>query len=149
MFQLTQEEKEELVAKCDHLKTLKYSPNLPYKHMLLKRQQLEQKATAHDQNIQTIFMALKQLLNPVNPPRDRTGFKRNNEKRQSSFYILRRVFRSSIGCSSTPYIDYNFREQWCAEAHNSETLFDNYVTSEATVGATFVLSIILIQIKSI
>jgi ORF6N domain-containing protein len=30
MFQLTTEEKEEVVAKCDHLKTLKYSPVLPY-----------------------------------------------------------------------------------------------------------------------
>ncbi len=30
MFQLTEEEKEEVVAKCDHLKTLKYSPQLPY-----------------------------------------------------------------------------------------------------------------------
>jgi hypothetical protein len=30
MFQLTQEEKDEVVANCDHLKTLKYSPNLPY-----------------------------------------------------------------------------------------------------------------------
>lgn len=30
MFQLTASEKEELVAKCDHLSTLKYSPNLPF-----------------------------------------------------------------------------------------------------------------------
>lgn len=30
MFQLTREEKEEVVTNCDHLKTLKYSPNLPY-----------------------------------------------------------------------------------------------------------------------
>jgi hypothetical protein len=30
MFQLTAEEKEEVVANCDHLKTLKYSPQLPY-----------------------------------------------------------------------------------------------------------------------
>jgi phage regulator Rha-like protein len=30
MFQLTAEEKAEVVAKCDHLKNLKYSPNLPY-----------------------------------------------------------------------------------------------------------------------
>ena len=30
MFQLTQEEKEEVVANCDHLKNLKYSPNLPF-----------------------------------------------------------------------------------------------------------------------
>ncbi len=30
MFQITREEKEEVVAKCDHLKELKFSPNLPY-----------------------------------------------------------------------------------------------------------------------
>jgi ribosomal protein L23 len=30
MFQLTQEEKDEVVANCDHLKNLKYSPNLPF-----------------------------------------------------------------------------------------------------------------------
>lgn len=30
MFQLTPIEKEEVVAKCDHLKNLKFSPNLPY-----------------------------------------------------------------------------------------------------------------------
>jgi len=30
MFQLTKEEKEEVVANCDHLKRLKFSPTLPY-----------------------------------------------------------------------------------------------------------------------
>jgi hypothetical protein len=30
MFQLTSEEKDEVVAKCDHLRGLKYSPVLPY-----------------------------------------------------------------------------------------------------------------------
>ena len=30
MFQLSSEEKEEVVANCDHLKILKYSPNLPF-----------------------------------------------------------------------------------------------------------------------
>jgi hypothetical protein len=30
MFQLTNEEKEQVVANCDHLKKLKYSPFLPY-----------------------------------------------------------------------------------------------------------------------
>ncbi|MGD0280965.1 MAG: ORF6N domain-containing protein [Dissulfurispiraceae bacterium] len=29
MFQLTKEEKEEVVANCDHLKRLKFSPTLP------------------------------------------------------------------------------------------------------------------------
>ncbi|MDI6735126.1 MAG: ORF6N domain-containing protein [bacterium] len=30
IFQLTKEEKDEVVANCDHLKSLKYSPQLPY-----------------------------------------------------------------------------------------------------------------------
>ncbi len=30
MFQLTNEEKAEVVANCDHLRRLKFSPNLPY-----------------------------------------------------------------------------------------------------------------------
>ncbi len=30
MFQLTQEEKDQVVANCDHLINLKYSPNLPF-----------------------------------------------------------------------------------------------------------------------
>ena len=30
MFQLTNQEKEEVVTNCDHLKRLKFSPNLPY-----------------------------------------------------------------------------------------------------------------------
>ncbi|MDA8090652.1 MAG: ORF6N domain-containing protein [Nitrospiraceae bacterium] len=30
MFQLTESEKAEVVANCDHLKKLKFSPNLPY-----------------------------------------------------------------------------------------------------------------------
>jgi hypothetical protein len=30
MFQLTREEKNEVVAKCDHLKTLRFSSNLPH-----------------------------------------------------------------------------------------------------------------------
>lgn len=30
MFQLTQEEKDEVITFCDNLKTLKYSPHLPY-----------------------------------------------------------------------------------------------------------------------
>ncbi len=115
MFQLTQEEKDEVVANCDHLKNLKYSPNLPFvftehgavmlasvlnsdraievniqivriftqlkemlltnKDILLKLEQLENKATANDADIKMIFEALKQLLNPPQEPRKRIGFK--------------------------------------------------------------------------
>ena len=30
MFRLTEQEKQEVVANCDHLKRLRFSPNLPY-----------------------------------------------------------------------------------------------------------------------
>ena len=105
MFRLTQDEKEEVVANCDHLKNLKFSPNLPFvftehgavmlagvlnsdraigvniqivrifsqmremlltnKEILLKLEQLERTVTDHDENIQMIFKALKQLLVPL------------------------------------------------------------------------------------
>ena len=119
MFQLTQEEKEEVVANCNHLKNLKYSSNLPFaftehgavmlasvlnsdraievniqivriftqmremlltnKDILLKLEQLEKKVTGHDENIQMIFNALKQLLNQPQEPRRRIGFRRKGE----------------------------------------------------------------------
>ena len=120
MFQLTVNEKEEVVAICDHLKSLKYSPNLPYvftehgavmlasvlssdraieaniqivriftrmremlltnKEILLKLEQLERKVTGHDENIQMIFKALKQLLTIPQTTRRRIGFRRSNEE---------------------------------------------------------------------
>lgn len=54
---------------------------LTHKDILLKLEQLEQKMTQHDEDIQAIFEALKQLLNPKQPPRRMIGFKRNEEKR--------------------------------------------------------------------
>ncbi|MFZ1529378.1 MAG: ORF6N domain-containing protein [Ferruginibacter sp.] len=48
---------------------------LTNKDILLKLEQLEKKVTAHDENIQMIFKALKQLLNPAPEPRKRIGFK--------------------------------------------------------------------------
>jgi hypothetical protein len=47
---------------------------LTNKDILLKLEQLERKIMGHDENIQMIFKALKQLLNPPNPPRKRIGF---------------------------------------------------------------------------
>jgi len=48
---------------------------LTHKDILLKLEQLERKAAAHDEDIQMIFEALKQLLNPPQEPRPRIGFK--------------------------------------------------------------------------
>ena len=46
-----------------------------HKDILLKLEQLEKKAAAHDEDIQMIFKALKQLLNQPPPKRERIGFK--------------------------------------------------------------------------
>lgn len=96
MFQLTIAEKDEVVAICDHLKTLKYSPNLPcvftehgavmlasvlnskraHKDILLKMEQLEKQVINHDERIVLIFEYLNQLLSAEQEPRVRIGFRR-------------------------------------------------------------------------
>ncbi len=47
--------------------------------ILLKLEQLEKKITGHDEDIQAIFSALKQLLNPPAEPRRRIGFKTDRD----------------------------------------------------------------------
>ena len=46
-----------------------------HKDILLKLEQLEKKVNKNDDDIRLIFSALKQLLNPPNPPRKKIGFK--------------------------------------------------------------------------
>lgn len=53
---------------------------LTHKDILLKLEQLAQKVTAHDKDLQMIFTAFKKLLNPSNPSRERIGFRRSNDK---------------------------------------------------------------------
>lgn len=54
---------------------------LTHKDILLKLEQLERKVSAHDENIQMIFEALKQLLAPpLEKPRARIGFKRSDDE---------------------------------------------------------------------
>jgi hypothetical protein len=50
------------------------------KDILLKLEQLEKKLTAHDDDIQIIFSALKQLLTPPQEARKRIGYRRSGEK---------------------------------------------------------------------
>ena len=52
---------------------------LTNKEILLKLEQLERKVTGHDENIQMIFTALKQLLNPPQQPGRSIGFSRDTE----------------------------------------------------------------------
>jgi hypothetical protein len=50
---------------------------LTNQEILLKLEQLENKVTRHNENIQIIFECLKKLLNPPpQPPRSRIGFKK-------------------------------------------------------------------------
>ena len=65
MFQLTEEEKVEVVTKCDHLHGLKFSPQLPYVF------------TEHGA---VIFKYLKQLISQPVKPRPRVGFRRKDEQ---------------------------------------------------------------------
>jgi len=114
MFQLTAEEKAEVVANCDHLQKLKFSPVLPYaftehgaimaatvlntsraiqvsiyvveafvrlrellssnRELARKLAELERRVAKHDDHIQAIFEAIRQLLNPLEPPRREIGF---------------------------------------------------------------------------
>ncbi len=52
---------------------------LTHKDILLQLEKMERKLTGHDVQIEQIFLCLKQLLNPPQPPRPRIGFRRSNE----------------------------------------------------------------------
>ena len=67
MFQLTEQEKEEVVAICDHLKGLKFSPNLPYvftEHGAVMLASVLNSDRAIKVNIQIVrvFTRMRQLL---------------------------------------------------------------------------------------
>jgi len=50
-----------------------------HKDILLKLEQLENQVTQNSEDIQTIFVALKELLSPPQEPRPRIGFRRTDE----------------------------------------------------------------------
>lgn len=52
---------------------------LTHKDILLKLEQLERQVVQNSEDIQMIFAALKELLNPPNPPRQMIGFKTDSE----------------------------------------------------------------------
>jgi hypothetical protein len=116
MFQLTKKEKAEVVAICDHLAKLKFSPVLPnaftehgaimvasvlntkraiqvsvyvvrafvklremlstHKELAHKLAELERKLQNHDESIQSLVVAIRQLMRPPEPepPKKRIGF---------------------------------------------------------------------------
>src|SRR5580704_3763257 len=53
---------------------------LTHKDILLKLEQIERQVVENSEDIQMIFAALKQLLNPPQEPRPRVGFRRNDEQ---------------------------------------------------------------------
>jgi len=67
MFQLTESEKEEVVANCDHLKRLKFSPSLPYaftEHGAIMLATVLNSPVAVQTSIQIVkaFVRLRQML---------------------------------------------------------------------------------------
>lgn len=67
MFQLTDAEKREVVANCDHLKKLKFSPNLPYaftEHGAIMLASVLNSPVAVDVSIQIVktFIRLREFL---------------------------------------------------------------------------------------
>ena len=53
---------------------------LTHKDILLKLEQLEKQVVQNSEDIQMIFTALKELLNPPQEPRPRIGFRRPGEE---------------------------------------------------------------------
>lgn len=53
---------------------------LAHKDILLKLEMLEQQIVQHSEEIQMIFTALKELLNPPQPPRNRIGYKTSKDE---------------------------------------------------------------------
>jgi hypothetical protein len=114
MFQLTKKEKAEVVAICDHLAKLKFSPVLPnaftehgaimvasvlntkravqvsvfvvrafvklremlstHKELAHKLAELERKLQNHDESIQSLVVAIRQLMTPSEPKKRPIGF---------------------------------------------------------------------------
>jgi hypothetical protein len=67
MFQLTEDEKSEVVANCDHLKTLKFSPVLPFaftEHGAVMLASVLNSGRAIDMNIQIVrvFTKIREML---------------------------------------------------------------------------------------
>jgi hypothetical protein len=114
MFRLTAKEKKQVVASCDHLQRLKFSPVLPYaftehgavmlasvlntpkavevsvfvvrafvrlrrllsshRGLALRLMELERKIQGHDEQTQSVFDAIRQLMAPPPAPRRRISF---------------------------------------------------------------------------
>jgi hypothetical protein len=98
MFQLRIEEKTEVVAICDHLQKLKFSPQLPY--AFTSSRDLAQKLAAlerkYDAQFKEVFAAIREIMTPLVPKR-RIGFlpaptkARNGERELPPGIVARRA----------------------------------------------------------
>src|SRR3989338_6080248 len=80
MCQLTEAEKDEVVTVRDHLRRLRFSPSLPhafteYGAIMLATVLNSQRAIeSHDEHIQSLFHAIRQLMTPPEPKKRKIGF---------------------------------------------------------------------------
>jgi hypothetical protein len=121
MFQLTPKERSEVVANCDHLSKLKFSPMLPHtftehgaimaasvlntpraietsvlvvrafvrlremvathRELAKKLEELEHRFEDHDEKIEVIFEAIRQLMLPPGKERKKIGFTVKEEQK--------------------------------------------------------------------
>ena len=92
MFQLTEKEKQEVVANCDHLKHLKFSPYLPFvftEHGAVMLASILNSERAILVNIQIvrIFIKIRQILDS-----DEEIFRQLNELQQKDIEQDRQIF---------------------------------------------------------
>ena len=118
MFQLTEEEKREVVANCDHLMSLTFSPVLPFAFIQrgppalragasICGTPLPHTAPDHYETLRELIAAMRSLIAPPQQPKTPVGFRRTsimNAKHQcplnyevpSSFSISSMVGREPL-----------------------------------------------------
>jgi len=99
MFELTKEEKNQLVANCDHLKKLKFSPVLPKvftEHGILMLSSVLNSELAVKMSVQIIetFVQLRKLANNYDDIMHKINEmeSRNNEQFSEIYEVLQRLF---------------------------------------------------------
>lgn len=76
VFQLNRAERDEVVANCDHLARLRFSPTLPY---VFTERRLDSLETKYDRQFKAVFDAIRELVRPAEPQkRKRIGFVQEN-----------------------------------------------------------------------
>ena len=108
MFQLNDIEKEELVAKCDHLAMLKYSNALPYaftEHGALMAASVLKSNRAVEVSIYVVraFIRLRQMIAGHKELADRIAqFERRLAKHDSQILSLLQIVKDIVGQKAVP-----------------------------------------------